>query len=140
MKVMLNSTTLDNKQTFSNWTSQSLSLFSLETQAFNLLSKVPFSSFGNLLHLESGSEGTARDGCGNDAFEVFGFLAFGLYLLNLVMNMDGRKKRSADHCSYHFNPTHDPKLMEGVLAVYSMFQGFLNALHAGEGNCYEAKM
>merc|ERR1712106_282851 len=81
--------------------------------------------------LTSETEGTARQGCGNDSFEVFGFLAFGLYLLNLVMNMK-RRKRSADQCSSDFDPSREPELMEGVLAFYSMFQGFLTAFYDGE--------
>ena len=82
--------------------------------------------------LPSETEGTARQGCGNDSFEVFGFLAFGLYLLNLVMNMK-RRKRSADQCSSDFDPSREPELVEGVLAFYSMFQGLLTAFYDGEG-------
>ena len=82
--------------------------------------------------LTSETEGTARQGCGNDSFEVFGFLAFGLYLLNLVMNMK-RRKRSADQCSSDFDPSREPELVEGVLAFYSVFQGFLTAFYDGEG-------
>jgi hypothetical protein len=88
--------------------------------------------FGSFL--DASSEGTARDGCGSDSFEVFGFLAFGLYLLNLVMNMKRRKRSAgAEHCSSDFNPSREPELVEGVLAFYSMFEGFLNAFYDGKG-------
>ena len=109
----------------------------LENQIIPVLSQIIESSFNiPILNLNSGSEGTARDGkCGNDSFEVFGFLAFGLYLLNLVMNMDegARKKRSSDQCISEFEPSREPALMEGALAFYSMFEGFLNAFYDGEG-------
>ena len=88
------------------------------------------------------SEGTARDGgygCGNDSFEVFGFLAFGLYLLNLIMNMDGggMKKRSAqDLCGPDFDASREPALMEGALAFYIVFEGYLNALFDSKGIPY----
>ena len=106
----------------------------LENQIIPVLSQIIESI--TILNLDSGAEGTARDGkCGNDSFEVFGFLAFGLYLLNLVMNMDGgaRKKRSSDQCSSEFDPSREPALMEGALAFYSMFEGFLDAFYDGEG-------
>ena len=81
----------------------------------------------------AGSEGSARQ-CGNDGLEVFGFLAFGLYLLNLVMNMKRRKKRAgADQCGEEFDPDMEPDLVEGVLAFYNMFQGFLTAFYDEEG-------
>ena len=117
--------------------SQNHSLSLLEDQIIPVLSQIIESSIiAPILSLKSGSEGTARDGkCGNDSFEVFGFLAFGLYLLNLVMNMDGgaRKKRSSDQCSSEFDHSIEPALMEGALAFYSMFEGFLNAFYDGEG-------
>ena len=78
-------------------------------------------------------EGSARQ-CGNDGLEVFGFLAFGLYLLNLVMNMKRRRKRAdSDKCGEEFHPDMEPDLVEGALAFYTMFQGFLTALYDQEG-------
>jgi len=80
----------------------------------------------------AGSEGSARQ-CSNDGLEVFGFLAFGLYLLNLVMNMKRRKKRAgADQCGEEFDPDMEPDLVEGVLAFYNMFQGFLTVFYDEE--------
>jgi len=78
------------------------------------------------------TEGSARQ-CGNDGLEVFGFLAFGLYLLNLVMNMKRRKRRAgAEQCGDEFVPDMEPDLVEGVLAFYTMFQGFLTAFYDEE--------
>ena len=74
-------------------------------------------------------------GCNNNPLEVFGFLAFGLYVLNLAMGMGKRRKRSNtdDICSQDFNPTTRPELINGVLAFYSMFEGFINANYSSEG-------
>ena len=74
-------------------------------------------------------------GCNNNPLEVFGFLAFGLYLLNLAMGMGKRKKRSPadDVCNPEFNPINRPDLISGALAVYSMFEGFINANYESDG-------
>ena len=70
---------------------------------------------------------TFSSGC-NDAFSVFGFLAFLLALLDLIMEMNGgaRKKRDA---------MNHPEFREGALASYSMFRGFLNAMDAETPAC-----
>ena len=83
--------------------------------------------------MQENKDGTARNGCGNSSFEVFGFLAFGLYLLNLAMNMKKRRKRSTDVCSDQFQSINEPDHIEGMLAFSSMFQGFLTAIYDGEG-------
>ena len=74
-------------------------------------------------------------GCNNNPLEVFGFLAFGLYLLNLAMGMGKRKKRSPsdDICNPDFNPINRPDLISGALAFYSMLEGFINANYESEG-------
>ena len=51
-------------------------------------------------------ERTPRDGghgggCNNDAFSVFGFLAFLLAAANLMMQGGNRKKRSPEHTTEH---------------------------------------
>ena len=74
-------------------------------------------------------------GCNNNPLEVFGFLAFGLYLLNLAMGLGKRKKRSPsdDICNPDFNPINRPDLISGALAFYSMLEGFINANYESEG-------
>ena len=114
------------------WSAQHFNFPSVEDKVLPFLSNYVKNSIFSTF-LDASSEGTARDGCGSDSFEVFGFLAFGLYLLNLVMNMK-RRKRSAEHCSSDFNPSREPELVEGVLAFYSMFEGFLTAFYDGKGN------
>merc|ERR1739848_52373 len=77
-------------------------------------------------------------GCDNNLLEVFGFLAFGLYILNLAMGMGGkrRKRSNTDICSPDFDPTSHPELISGVLAFYSMFEGFINANYeSDDGQC-----
>merc|ERR1711915_372423 len=68
-----------------------------------------------------------------------GFLAFGLYLLNLVMNMDGgmkRKKRSVDECDSNFDISKEKELMEGSLAFFHMLKGFLaTSQHYQDSSC-----
>ena len=82
---------------------------------------------------EEGRQG-GYGGCNNNPLEVFGFLAFGLYVLNLAMGMGKRRKRSdTDTCSPDFNPTSRPEVISGVLAFYSMFEGFINANYESEG-------
>ena len=80
-------------------------------------------------------EGRQGYGCNNNPLEVFGFLAFGLYLLNLAMGMGKRKKRSPDDdiCNPDFNPINRPDLISGALAFYSMFEGFINANYESDG-------
>ena len=82
---------------------------------------------------------TFSSGC-NDAFSVFGFLAFLLALLDLIMELNmgdmaagggdagfKRRKRSVSN--------HHPQMREGTLAAYSMFRGFLNAMDADSSDC-----
>ena len=45
----------------------------------------------------AGSESQARQGgCDSNPLQVFSFLAFGLYLLNLAMGMKRRRRRDLD--------------------------------------------
>lgn len=84
-------------------------------------------SLHQLLHNHSDEQGTARGGC-DDGFGVFGFLAFLLALLDLLLELgdDGRKKRSAEGVCKVPNP--HPQVREGTLAALSMLRGFLNAV------------
>ena len=84
---------------------------------------------------------TFSSGC-NDAFSVFGFLAFLLALLDLIMELNGgmmmggggggggrgwgRRKRAVSQ---------QPEVRQAMLASYSMFRGFLNALDADNPAC-----
>ena len=81
------------------------------------------------------TESQARQGgCDSNPLQVFSFLAFGLYLLNLAMGMKRRRRRQAeDVCDAEFDPQSYPELMQGVLAFTSMFGGFLNILNETGG-------
>ena len=82
----------------------------------------------------AGSESQARQGgCDSNPLQVFSFLAFGLYLLNLAMGMKRRRRDAEDVCSPEFDPQTNPELMEGVMAFTSMFGGFLSILNETGG-------
>ena len=76
---------------------------------------------------------TARDGgyghgCNNDAFSVFGFLAFLLAAANLFMAEERRKKRSVT-----VSPICEVNLegkQQAMMSSYTMLRGFLNAMDA----------
>ena len=93
-----------------------------------ILSDLVLDVLHNRVTDEEGRQG-GYGGCNNNPLEVFGFLAFGLYVLNLAMGMGKRRKRSNsdDICGQDFNPTSRPELISGVLAFHSMFEGFMNA-------------
>ena len=67
---------------------------------------------------------------------MFGFLAFGLYALNLAMGAGGGRRRRQvqgeveDQCSDH----NSPGLVDGVMALTTMFRGFLELLNESTGN------
>ena len=66
---------------------------------------------------------------------MFGFLAFGLYALNLAMGAGGGRRRrevqgEVDQCS----DSSDPGLVDGVMALTTMFRGFLELLNENAGN------
>ena len=73
-------------------------------------------------------------GC-SDAFSIFGFLAFILALLNLLMTggdmgMGGTRRRKRD------NSDVNPDLMKsGLLAAHHLLQGFLQALDSPDQMC-----
>ena len=75
-------------------------------------------------------------GC-DDPFAIFGFLAFLLALLQLLVDSGGEeggmKKRSVNQCTQEQAVQSSPQLREGVLGAYIMFQGFLNAVDAEDG-------
>ena len=80
---------------------------------------------------------TGRQGCSNNPLEVFSFLAFGLYLLNLAMGMNKRRKRSVigdDYCPSSLESEPNHQLGEASLAFNSMFWGFIDVLVDTEGN------
>ena len=88
----------------------------------------------NLWPLSVSGSQARQGGCNNNPLEVFGFLAFGLYLLNLAMGMKRRRRREAeDVCSPEFDPQTNQELMQAVLAFTSMFGGFLSILNETEG-------
>ena len=127
-------------QVFQSLDNETSSPFSLEKIKKILHHISESSDVEKYLKFGNEAEATGRDGgCGNDSFEVFGFLAFGLYLLNLIMNMEGegrrgmKKRSSPDLCSLDFEPDREPALMEGALAFYTMFEGYLNALYDSKG-------
>ena len=65
---------------------------------------------------------------------MFGFLAFGLYALNLAMGAGGGRRRrqvQVDQCSDHSS---NPGLVDGVMALTTMFRGFLELLNENAGN------
>ena len=68
---------------------------------------------------------------------MFGFLAFGLYALNLAMGAGGGRRRRQgqgeveDQCSDHSD---NPGLVDGVMALTTMFRGFLQLLNESTGN------
>ena len=79
---------------------------------------------------------TARSGC-DDPFAIFGFLAFLLAMLQLLVDSGSKKKkRSTADCQLENRQggCRDREMREGTLAVYSMIQGFLNTMDVRDGN------
>ena len=79
---------------------------------------------------------TARQSGCDDPFAIFGFLAFLLALLQLLVDSGSKKKkRSTEDCKpvNMQGGSGDREMREGTLAVYSMIQGFLNTMDAGDG-------
>ncbi|XP_042221012.1 uncharacterized protein LOC121865562 [Homarus americanus] len=85
---------------------------------------------------------SSSGGC-NDAFSGFGFLAFLLALLDLILELQNntgtRRRREAgdwsggeDLLSLHLE---DPRSHRAAAACYSMYRGFLNALSTTDGDC-----
>ena len=67
-------------------------------------------------------EGSPRQGCGNDPFAIFGFLAFILVILQLLANNGGRRRREAEQRCDHETRQEG----SGQRAAAIIFQGFLN--------------
>ena len=59
---------------------------------------------------------------------VFGFLAFLLVLLDLVMDNNNRRKRSSTGCFVYENEVADQKFKEASKATFIIFTGFLGPL------------
>ena len=72
----------------------------------------------------------ARQGCSNNPLEVFSFLAFGLYLVNLAMGLGGggrrrrRSTKSQDLCQED-DISDRPELMQSIMAFTEMFRAYL---------------
>ncbi|XP_068223799.1 uncharacterized protein [Palaemon carinicauda] len=123
--------------------------------SFSDVTKVLFDKMHNVLQetkaVEDQVEGRfiiplffGSGGC-NDAFSGFGFLAFLLALLDLILelsnDMAGRRLRraSVDSSSESIFLTNElkanPVMEKASVACYSMHRGFLNALAAVDGEC-----
>ena len=94
-----------------------------------------------LSSLEQEETFTARDGgygC-DDPFAIFGFLAFLLALLQLLVDSGGeeRRKRSANKCREDHLIRATPEIREGVLGAAIMFQGLLNSMDTASSICEE---
>ncbi|XP_063866318.1 uncharacterized protein LOC135103678 isoform X2 [Scylla paramamosain] len=96
-------------------------------------------------HLASASyslQGRMYGSC-TDSFSIFGFLAFLLALLDLVMelqnmNETGRRRREAtDEAENEVTDLtcQDLEMQEAASASYSLLRGFLNALAAQDQEC-----
>ena len=97
---------------------------------------VPRTLFGIFNILEDENMVTARSGC-DDPFAIFGFLAFLLALLQLLVDSGSKKKkRSTGDCQLvnRQGGSRDREMREAALAVYSMIQGFLNSMDVRDGN------
>ena len=95
---------------------------------------VPRTLFSIFNILEDDNMVTPRSGC-DDPFAIFGFLAFLLALLQLLVDSGSKKKkRSAEDCQLVNRQGGSREVREGALAVYSMIQGFLNTMDVGDGN------
>ena len=85
-----------------------------------------------LTQVWSSEEIQARQGCNQNPLEVFGFLAFGLYLLNLAMGMNRRKRSVSEDCDEEYDPVDNLELLNSVMAVTSMFRAFINIYYESE--------
>ena len=85
-----------------------------------------------LTQLWSSEVSQARQGCNQNPLEVFGFLAFGLYLLNLAMGMNRRKRSVSEDCDEEYDPVYNQELLNSVMAVTSMFRAFINIYYESE--------
>ena len=85
-----------------------------------------------LTQLWSSEVSQARQGCNQNPLEVFGFLAFGLYLLNLAMGMNRRKRSVSEDCDEEYDPVYNQELLNSVMAVTSMFRAFTNIYYQSE--------
>ena len=93
----------------------------------------------SLLHIvdtiSHGNHSTPRQAGCDDPFAIFGFLAFLLALLQLLLDSgDGRRKRSVTRCQVSREQEINPELREASLAVYTLLQGFLNTMDLTEGS------
>ena len=76
-----------------------------------------------LLSLQPSDQGSPRQGCGNDPFAIFGFLAFILVILQLLANNGNRRRRrEAEQAGTCHAESQDGS---GQLAATLIFQGFL---------------
>ena len=75
---------------------------------------------------------TFSSGC-NDNFAIFAFLAFLLTVLDLIMEMQGMKRRRRDLDTTQI--LHDETSKNATVATYTLFRGFLNAVASDNDQC-----
>nr|XP_027230154.1 uncharacterized protein LOC113821830 [Penaeus vannamei] len=79
-------------------------------------------------------------GC-SDSFSVFGFLAFLLALLDLILELQGNRRKKRDtrgmegDASLKAECQSQDELQQATSACYSLLRGFLNALAAQDPEC-----
>ena len=78
-----------------------------------------------LLSLQPSDQGSPRQGCGNDPFAIFGFLAFILVVLQLLANNGNRRRRREAEQKQGGTCHAEPQDGGGQLAATLIFQGFL---------------
>ena len=86
----------------------------------------------DLLSPQQSDPSSPRQGCGNDPFAIFGFLAFILVILQLLANQGNRKRREAEFSGRCHQESGQGS---GHLAAAIIFQGFLNGF---DGNLIKA--
>ena len=107
-----------------------VSKFSPRGQEICLFLKTYVSNQGLLI--SRFSPRTFSSGC-NDNFAIFAFLAFLLTVLDLIMEMNGMRRRRRD--TDRTQILHDETDKNATVATYTLFRGFLNAVAADNDQC-----
>ena len=81
---------------------------------------------------------TPRQGGCNDPFQIFGFLAFLLVILQLLANNNGNRRRRSlqTHIPNSCINQNDENLQLGKQAVDNILRGFISSVNSGEGFKY----